>query len=110
MRFNGSCNAGHTVYINNEKFVVHQLPVGILSPTGYILITSDCLVDISKLQAELTTIRSKGIQTDGRLLICGAAHIITQAAIDYDRANNLIGTTGSGIGPTYAEVSCPHTA
>ena len=103
VRFNGSCNAGHTVYINNEKFVVHQLPVGILSPTGYILITSDCLVDISKLQAELTTIRSKGIQTDGRLLISGAAHIITQAAIDYDRANNLIGTTGSGIGPTYAD-------
>jgi adenylosuccinate synthase len=103
VRFNGSCNAGHTVYIKGEKFVVHQLPVGILSNFGYTLITSDCLVDIEKLKKELEILTGKGIKTDGRLLISGAAHIITQTAIDYDRANNLIGTTGSGIGPTYAD-------
>jgi adenylosuccinate synthase len=103
IRFNGSCNAGHTVYINYQKFVVHQLPVGILNDHGYILISSDCLVDIDKLSKELNEIRSKGINTLGRLLISDAAHIITQDAINYDRSNNLIGTTGSGIGPTYAD-------
>jgi adenylosuccinate synthase len=102
VRFNGSCNAGHTVYIDNKKFILHQLPVGILSDHGYTLISSDCLVDMSKLEKELNEIREKGINTVGRLFISGAAHIITQDAIDYDRANNLIGTTGSGIGPTYA--------
>jgi adenylosuccinate synthase len=103
IRFNGSCNAGHTVYINSQKFVVHQLPVGILNNHGYILISSDCLVDIDKLDKELAELHSKGINTLGRLFISDACHIITQEAINYDRANNLIGTTGSGIGPTYAD-------
>jgi adenylosuccinate synthase len=102
VRFNGSCNAGHTVYKNGQKFVLHQLPVGILTEGSYILISSDCLVDIPKLEKELEDIHSKGINTDTRMFISNACHIITQEAIDYDRANNLIGTTGSGIGPTYS--------
>ncbi len=102
VRFNGSCNAGHTVYRNGQKFVLHQLPVGILTDNSYILISSDCLVDYTKLQKEIEEIRSKGIDTDRRMFISKACHIITQEAIDYDRANNLIGTTGSGIGPTYS--------
>jgi adenylosuccinate synthase len=102
VRFNGSCNAGHTVYKNGQKYVLHQLPVGILTEGSYILISSDCLVDIPKLEKELEDIRSKGVNTDARMFISNACHIITQEAIDYDRANNLIGTTGSGIGPTYS--------
>ena len=102
VRFNGSCNAGHTVYKDGQKFVLHQLPVGILTEGSYILISSDCLVDIPKLEKELADIRSKGVNTDARMFISKACHIITQEAIDYDRANNLIGTTGSGIGPTYS--------
>jgi adenylosuccinate synthase len=103
VRFNGSCNAGHTVYIKGQKFVVHQLPVGILSDYGYILITSDCLVDIPKMKKELAILQEKGIKTEGRMFISNAAHIITPELIDFDQKNNLIGTTGSGIGPTYAE-------
>lgn len=102
VRFNGSCNAGHTVYKDGIKYVLHQLPVGILTEGSYILITSDCLVDIPKLEKEIEEIRMKGVNTDGRMFISNASHIITQEAIDYDRANNLIGTTGSGIGPTYS--------
>jgi hypothetical protein len=52
----------------------------------------------SHAKKELEILTGKGIKTEGRLLISGAAHIITQSAIDYDRANNMIGTTGSGIG------------
>jgi adenylosuccinate synthase len=103
VRFNGSCNAGHTVYKNGEKFVLHQLPVGILTENSYILISSDCLVDLPKLTKEINEIKSKGIDVSNRLFISQACHLITPEAIEYDQKNNLIGTTGSGIGPTYAD-------
>ncbi len=103
VRFNGSCNAGHTVYKNEQKFVLHQLPVGILTDNSYILISSDCLVDLPKLTKEINEIKSKGIDISNRLFISRACHLITPEAIEYDQKNNLIGTTGSGIGPTYAD-------
>ena len=56
VRFNGSCNAGHTVYRNGQKFVLHQLPVGILTDNSYTLISSDCLVDYPKLEKEIEEI------------------------------------------------------
>jgi adenylosuccinate synthase len=103
VRFNGSGNAGHTVYDNGQKYVVHQLPVGILMPKVYNLISSDSLVDINRLKKEINEIRSKGIETEGRLFMSKACHIITTDCINYDKANNKIGTTGSGIGPTYSQ-------
>jgi adenylosuccinate synthase len=102
VRFNGSGNAGHTVYENETKFVVHQLPVGILHANTYNLISSDCLIDIERLKNEINGLREKGINIDGRLFISKACHIITQECIDYDKQNNHVGTTGSGIGPTFA--------
>ncbi len=101
VRFNGSGNAGHTIYYNNQKIVVHQLPIGILTNSKN-LISSDCLINIDKLKEELEYIKSFGIDIKDRLMISKACHIITQEAIDYDKANNKIGTTGSGIGPTFA--------
>lgn len=104
VRFNGSGNAGHTIYLNNDiKVVVHQLPVGILKPNVYNLISSDCLINIAKLKEELEYIKSLNIDISGRLLISKACHIITEECIDYDKQNNTIGTTGSGIGPTYSQ-------
>lgn len=102
IRFNGSGNAGHTIYVNNNKVVLHQIPIGILH-TGVInLISSDCLINIPKLQEELESIKKIGIDVSKRLFISKSCHIITQDAIDYDRSNNTIGTTNSGIGPTYS--------
>jgi adenylosuccinate synthase len=104
VRFNGSGNAGHTIYLNNDtKVVVHQLPVGILKPNVYNLISSDCLINIEKLKEELEYIKSLNIDITGRLLISKACHIITEECIEYDKQNNKIGTTGSGIGPTYSQ-------
>ena len=104
VRFNGSGNAGHTIYLNNDtKVVVHQLPVGILKPNVYNLISSDCLINIEKLKEELEYIKSLNIDISGRLLISKACHIITDECIEYDKQNNKIGTTGSGIGPTYSQ-------
>lgn len=105
VRFNGSGNAGHTIYLNNEtkqKVVVHQVPVGILKQNVYNLISSDCLININKLKEELEYIKHFNIDISGRLFISKACHIITDECIEYDKKNNTIGTTGSGIGPTYA--------
>jgi adenylosuccinate synthase len=101
VRFNGSGNAGHTIYHNNQKIVLHQVPIGILKPHVANLISSDCLIHIEKLRQELTNIQNT-IGQMGTLFISKACHIITDEAITYDKNNNLIGTTGSGIGPTYA--------
>ncbi len=104
VRFNGSGNAGHTVYLDNERVAItHQLPVGILCDGVHCLISSDCLVDIPKMNKEIETIESLGITVKGRLFISDACHIITEDAIEFDKANNKVGTTGSGIGPTYSK-------
>ena len=104
VRFNGSGNAGHTIYLNNDtKAVVHQLPVGILNPGVYNLISSDCLINIKKLKEEIDYVKSFNIDISGRLFISKACHIITDECIEYDKQNNKIGTTGSGIGPTYSQ-------
>jgi adenylosuccinate synthase len=103
VRFNGSGNAGHTIYLNDKKFVVHQLPVGILKSNVYNLISSDCLIHIEKLKKELNELKELNIDPCGRLFISKACHIITEEAIEYDKQNNKIGTTGSGIGYTYAQ-------
>ena len=102
VRFNGSGNAGHTIYHNNNKIVLHQLPIGVLFNDTFNLISSDCLINIDKLRDEINNIKGHGIDISNRLFISQACHIITQKEIDYDRANNKVGTTGSGIGPTYA--------
>ncbi len=102
IRFNGSGNAGHTIYHNNRKIVLHQLPIGILFPNVMNLISSDCLIHIEKLKTELEEIKQNGIDINGRLFISKACHIITDEAIEYDKTHNVIGTTNSGIGPTYA--------
>ena len=104
VRFNGSGNAGHTIYLNNDtKAVVHQLPVGILKSGVYNLISSDCLINIKKLKEEIDYVKSFNIDITGRLFISKACHIITDECIEYDKQNNKIGTTGSGIGPTYSQ-------
>lgn len=103
VRFNGSCNAGHTVYFNEQKFVLHQMPVGILRDETSILISSDCLVDIHKLRKEINGLSERGIKLEGRMYLSSACHIITDELIEEDKRTNIIGTTGSGIGPTYAQ-------
>ena len=102
VRFNGSRNAGHTIYNNNCKYIVNQLPIGTLLPNMYSLISSDCLIDIEYLKIEINKLKENGIDISGRLFISKACHIITNENIEYDNLNNKIGTTGTGIGPTYS--------
>ncbi len=103
VRFNGSGNAGHTIYENGIKMVVHQLPVGVLVEGVYNLISSDCLIDLPRLKKEMEELKNTGVCFENRLFVSKACHIITPECIDYDVKNNKIGTTGSGIGPTYSQ-------
>jgi adenylosuccinate synthase len=79
------------------------MPVGILRDQTSILISSDCLVDIDKLKKEMNELTNRGIQLAGRMYLSSACHIITSELVEEDRQTNVIGTTGSGIGPTYAQ-------
>ena len=85
-----------------KKMVLHMLPIGMAKPDVYNLISSDCVIDIEKLKKELEYVKSYGIDITGRIFISKACHIITNDNINYDIEHNLVGSTSSGIGPTYA--------
>lgn len=108
VKFNGGNNAGHTVVIGDEKYALHLLPSGILSPGCTPVIGNGVVVDLSVLFEEIDGLEARGIDT-GKLLISANAHVIA----DYNRTldkvaerflgSRKIGTTGRGIGPTYAD-------
>lgn len=111
VKFNGGPNAGNTIYINTidnnnvsnyKKMVLHMLPIGMAKSDVFNLISSDCVIDIEKLGKELEYVKSYGFDITGRIFISKACHIITNDNINYDIQNNLVGSTASGIGPTYA--------
>ncbi len=108
VKFNGGNNAGHTVVVNGEKFALHLLPAGILTPNCTPVIGNGVVVDPQVLFAEIEDLTARGIDTS-KLRISPNAHIITDYNRKMDAANermlgkNKIGTTGRGIGPTYAD-------
>ena len=101
VRFNGGPNAGHTIYIDGKKLVLHQIPCGIVN-NKVCLISSNCVIDMDKLLEETKLLLSYGINVYELLHIAYNAHIITNVSIDEDKKTDKIGTTGSGIGPTYS--------
>lgn len=108
VKFNGGNNAGHTVVIDAEKYALHLLPAGILSKGVTPIIGNGVVVDIDVLFQELAEMESRGVDCS-RLKISSNAHIIPSYNRLMDQANerargkNQIGTTGRGIGPTYAD-------
>ena len=108
VKFNGGNNAGHTVVIDGEKYALHLLPAGILSEGVTPIIGNGVVVDLDVLFDEIETITARGVDCS-RLLISANAHIIPaynrlmDQANERARGNNQIGTTGRGIGPTYAD-------
>ncbi|MCV2395333.1 adenylosuccinate synthase [Actinotalea sp. M2MS4P-6] len=108
VKFNGGNNAGHTVVIDGEKYALHLLPSGILSPGVTPVIGNGVVVDLEVLFGELDAIEARGVDTS-RLLVSGGAHLIAGYHRTIDKVTERflgkrrIGTTGRGIGPAYAD-------
>jgi adenylosuccinate synthase len=106
VKFNGGNNAGHTVVIGEEKYSLHLLPSGILTPGVTSVIANGVVVDLEVLYEELDLLESRGVDTS-RLLVSSQAHVITKFHKVLDQVTERflgarkIGTTGRGIGPAY---------
>ena len=108
VRFQGGNNAGHTVVVNGEKFILHLLPSGMLHGNGKCIIGPGVVVDPKVLIKELKTLEEKGAKID-HLYISNRAHLIMPYHIKLDevkenaRGKSKIGTTKRGIGPCYSD-------
>ena len=106
-RYQGGANAGHTVYKENEKIVLHQIPSGILRNNCFCILGNGMVIDPIELVEELDMLKNKNISTKN-VLIAPNAHIVTPIHKFLDRkneekTNNFIGTTCKGIGPCYVD-------
>ena len=108
VKFNGGNNAGHTVVIGDEKYALHLLPSGILTPGVTPIIANGVVVDLAVLKQELDALNARGVDTS-KLKVSANAHVITAYHRTLDKVTERflgkrqIGTTGRGIGPAYAD-------
>ncbi|HXX56631.1 MAG TPA: adenylosuccinate synthase [Thermodesulfovibrionales bacterium] len=108
-RYQGGHNAGHTVVISDEKYVLHLIPSGILHRDKLCVIGNGVVIEPSALLREIKDLKERGIDVDRNLLISKNAHLIMPYHVALDnahengRGSKKIGTTGRGIGPTYVD-------
>lgn len=102
LRFNGGCNAGHTIYHNGKKFVTHHIPAGVFFGVKSI-IGGGCVVNLEQFRREISELEENGIQTTGLVFIAHNAHVITDKHLEEDGADVAIGTTKRGNGPAYRD-------
>jgi len=105
-RYQGGANAGHTIVVGSQQYILHLIPAGILHAKPICVIGNGVVVDPVALLDEIAMLQSHGIQIEGRLYISHKAHVIMPYHKALDAANEQrqgIGTTGRGIGPAYAD-------
>ena len=108
VKFNGGNNAGHTVVIDDQKYALHLLPSGILTPGVVPVIGNGVVIDLGVLFEEIDGLEARGVDTS-RLRVSANAHVIASYNRTLDKVverflgTRRIGTTGRGIGPTYAD-------
>ncbi|HEV8457668.1 MAG TPA: adenylosuccinate synthase [Methylomirabilota bacterium] len=109
VRYQGGNNAGHTVVVGKEKFVLQSIPSGILHPGRRCVIGCGVVIDPASLIEEMESLVQRGVSLDGNLYISKNAHLIMPYHPALDRASESkagkrrIGTTGKGVGPAYAD-------
>lgn len=109
VRYQGGCNAGHTVVKGDEQYIFHLVPSGILHEGVKCLIGNGVVVDPQSLLQEIENLKKKNIEIDGNLLIDFKAHVVLPYHKTLDeikeikRGKDKIGTTKRGIGPAYAD-------
>ncbi|MDH3345673.1 MAG: adenylosuccinate synthase [Kiritimatiellaceae bacterium] len=110
VRYQGGNNAGHTVEVGDQKYVLHLTPSGILRPDAKCVIGNGLVVDPVGLCEELQDLERRGIDIQGRLFISDRAHLVLPYHKELDGAKEAkleegkkIGTTKRGIGPAYSD-------
>jgi adenylosuccinate synthase len=113
-RYQGGNNAGHTVVINDEKYILHLIPSGILHKGKKCIIGNGVVIDPAALIEEMDGLKKRGININKNLLISKNAHVIMPYHIAIEKenenkkGNKKIGTTGRGIGPSYTDKISRH--
>lgn len=102
IRYNGGCNAGHTIFHKGKKFVTHHIPAGVFFGVRSI-IGPGCVVNVEQFFKEIKELEDGGIITKDLVFIAKNAHIITQDHINEERREAKIGTTKRGNGPAYRD-------
>jgi adenylosuccinate synthase len=103
LRYNGGCNAGHTIFHKGKKFITHHIPAGVFFGVRSV-IGSGCVVDPEQFFREIKMLEEGGVRTKGNIFIAENAHIITDAHKGEDKQKGgKIGTTGRGNGPAYRD-------
>jgi adenylosuccinate synthase len=108
-RYQGGHNAGHTVVVGKEEFILHLIPSGILHKGKKCIIGNGVVVDPAALIEEMDGMAKRGVKFDDTLLVSKNAHLIMpyhkalDVASERLKGNKKIGTTGRGIGPAYAD-------
>ncbi len=107
-RYQGGANAGHTVHVGEDEFVLHQIPSGILHPEKRCLLGNGVVIDALGFGEEYDGLKARGITVEGRVGVSQRAHLVMPYhrlldQVSEDQAQQKIGTTGRGIGPVYEE-------
>ena len=106
VRYQGGANAGHSVEVAGQRFVLHQVPTGILHPDKKCVLGAGMVIDLPQLVEELSELESKGIEWRGRIMVSPRAHLVLpyhKLIEEIQEAKRSIGTTRRGIGPAYRD-------
>ncbi len=102
IRYNGGCNAGHTIYHNGKKFVTHHIPCGVFFGIKSV-IGPGCVIDVNTFLNEIENLEKEGIPAKSLVFVASNAHLITDFHRAEDSRDKKIGTTKRGNGPAYRD-------
>ncbi|HUP18747.1 MAG TPA: adenylosuccinate synthase [Gemmatimonadota bacterium] len=108
-RYQGGANAGHTVVVDGEEFILHQVPSGVLHEHKECLLGNGVVLDAAAFFGEIDLLEERGIAAEQRVWVSNRAHLILpyhkrlDAAKEGSRGAQALGTTGRGIGPAYED-------